>query len=417
MLRKVIVGALYLTLLGVFITSPALAAQVAVDQVNLRDEYEYSNNPWDIFPDGHGNLIVSDDGRIIWKINPVNGNYSLIDTAVPNLASLASARPAEGGYYFSDFDDYIGFTNLTSSTVWKIPYEVNQLDHSLDHVNIDSSGKVWFIENDSSDSKVYFLTRLNTSATVCTLTPVTGLPNLTDYGTYAYDLDYHGGYLWWFNWYAKKIVRLNPVPDGTGRYLMVSWSVPVDSTAIGGRENDFDTLGNLWIPGGASGTILRFNPATETLTIYDSPTAGRSMEGLTISNNKVWFADLNGAVGVLDPLDPGVVIRSETDLSSEYHAEYFKTFDPCSVLSGITTTNYPSQSGTLPFIDRAVTPDTTHPGWMIFPLGDEEPSGINTAQGVVLVSAPHSDFTLRKLLRFKIENGTEYQVYLPLILR
>lgn len=411
MARKITAGVLVLVLLGVIIPSPASAAQISVDQVNLKDIYDFSENPWEIIPDGLGNLIISDDAGIIWKVNPVNGNYSLIDTAI---VGLASARPAEGGYYFSDYQNMIGFENLNDIYLWEIPLEdENQIDHAIGRLNIDSSGAIWFIEYETSDSKIYKLTRNGSKATVCTLIPVSGS---SDYGTYAYDLDFYSGYFWWFNYYEERIVRLNSMPNISGEYLMEYWDVPEGSTVVGGRENAFDSAGNFWISGGGSGTLLLFDPVTKILTTYtvpgpDSP----SIEGVTINGSQVWYGDMYGSVGILNS---AVVTGESINLTSASGSFYLNGVSSCEELAATMVDVYGTQSGTLGFADRSVVPDTSHPGWINFPLSENDLlSGINTAQGVVLVSAPNDLPAYRKLIRFTPENADDFKVFLPLIVR
>lgn len=410
MARKISAGVLVLVLMGLIISSPALAAQISVDQVNLKDVYDFSENPWEIIPDGMGGLVVSDDGGVIWQVNPNTGSYSLVDTAI---VGLASARPAEGGYYFSDYQNTIGFTDQNDIYLWEIPPEDEyQIDHAIGRLNLDSSGAVWFIENETSDSKIYKFNRSGSSAEVCTLIPLIGSP---DYGTYAYDLDYHDGYLWWFNYFEERIVRLNTVPNASEEYLMEYWDVPEGTTWVGGRENAFDSAGKFWVSGGGEGKLLRFDPVTKILTTYTVPGPGSpSIEGLTIVGSQVWYADMYGSVGILDP----AVVTGISTGPLPYGSMFLSGASSCATLPAVMDDVYATQSGTLGFADRSVTPDTSHPGWVIFPLSENDLlSGINTAQRVVLISAPNDIQVDRKLIRFTSDITYDFEVFLPLIVR
>ena len=399
---------LIMVLLASLVINPVKAAQISIDQVNLHDTYPYSNHPVEINQDAIGNFIASDDAGVIWKINPVSGSYTLYDTAI---LGLSDATSADAGYYFTDFLDGIAFTDLLNTFRWIVPLEdQGQTNHSFGPIELDSVGGVWAIEYDFSDSKIYKINRNGTNASVCTLIRSTGGP---DYGTYAYDLDYYGGFLWWYNWFDESITRLNLSPVN-GVYSLESWRISSSNASIEGRGNEFDSSGNFWISGGPEGTLFSFNPVSEELTTYTVP-GDPSIEGVAILGSQVWYADLFGSAGILFP---AIAPKVTTDLSLAYHLDSLVFSNPCNIISGIVTENFASTSGTLPFTPRAVTENNSNLGWTIFPLSiDEVLSGIGAAQGVVLMSETNVAGSSGQLIRFIPPPPIEFKVFLPLIKR
>ena len=419
MARRLLAVVLLMALLGGVISGPARAAEITVDQVNLRGTYQYSASPWEINPDSLGNLIVSDSGGVIWKINPLSGAYTLYDTAIPNLSD---AHPVSGGYWFTDYLNGVAFTDLTDSYYW-IFQEVGMdpSDYSFGALELDPAGNVWIVEYFGASSRLYKANKNNeNTATICPLVKAVGDPY---YGTYAYDMVEYGGFLWFYNYFTDRIVKFNPVADGNQEYTLEHWATEVEGE-IEGRTIEFDANGNLWISGGGAGTILRFNPATKDLDTYSAPLRDYfpggdlevpSIEGVTVVGNRIWYADLWGSVGELDP----AASHTSTNLTTNTNSIKLKLSSTCAPLTAIKTGNYPSQSGTLPFVNQPVTLDTTTPGWAVYVLTTSDVlSGINNAQGVVLVSEPNeSSPQLSKLLRFKPSTAPEFKVFLPLIIR
>ncbi|HWR67167.1 MAG TPA: hypothetical protein VN364_13700 [Bellilinea sp.] len=222
-------------------------------------------------------------------------------------------------------------------------------------------------------------------------------------------------YLWWFNWSDDQIIRMNTTPDALGKFTMEYWDTGIAIGAIEGRVIDFDQAGNLWIPGGGAGKIYQFNPTAEVLRTFSIP-GTTSIEGVTDFGWTIWYADSKGSVGILNPLAAPSVT---SDLALNHHSDKLVISLPCDIEEAVETNNESSLSGTIDFTDRSITPDTTHPGLSILPLdSDDALTGINTAQGVVMVSnqkgpEPHTG----QLIRFIPPPQIEYKVFLPLIRR
>lgn len=409
---RLLAGLLLVVLLAGVISIPVDAAEISVDYVDTKSIYSYSDVPLDINPDGNGNLIISDNGYVIWKINPLSGAYTIYDVGIIPVSDAHRIPGVTEGYWFTNNVDWITYTDLVKSYTWEVPYEQGEVGQSLGQLEIISSDEVWMIEYFSPKSKLHKVTRNSNVATVCTLIPESGSP---DYGTWAYDMILRDNYLWWFNWSADRIVRMNITPDAQGKFTMEYWDTGIAIGAIEGRVLDFDQAGNIWIPGGSAGKIYQFNPTTKVLRTFSIP-GTTSIEGVTAFGWSIWYADSKGSVGILNPVAAPSV---PSDLTLNYHSEKLIILLPCSVVEAVETNNMATLSGTIDFTDLLVTPDTTHPGLTILPLDpDDALTGINSAQGVVMVSNQKGDSPhIGQLIRFIPPAPIEYKVFLPLIRR
>jgi streptogramin lyase len=415
MVRKYPLLFFHLFLITSLVIAPVQASDTTVDQVKLKSVYTYAGYPLEINPDAAGNLIVSDDGGIIWKIHPKTGEYTLYDTT---LTGLTDAHAVSGGYWFTNTNNIVAFFDSVNSYQWEFLEDgLSQADYHFGAVDLDAAGNVWIAEVISATSRLYRVTRgQNNTAIICPLIKAAGDPA---YGTYAYDMVSYAGYLWYYNHFADWIVRFNPVPDINQEFTLDFWPTGILPGSIEGRGIQFDDSGSLWISGGGSGTILRFNPATNLLDTFTVPVRDQvvpSIEGVTVNGSQIWYADLKGSVGVLDMAAPHTI----TDLSNTSGSLKLKFASPCASIPAVVVPLYTSQSGTLSFTERTVTPDTSHPGWMIYPLTtDDHLAGIKAAQEVVLVSETNISETphFGQILRFKQSAPDEYKVFLPLIRR
>ena len=413
MVRRLVSGLLLIMLLAGAISIPVDAAEITINYVNTKTISSFSDVPLDINPDGNGNLIISDNGYVIWKINPLNGAYTVYDTGI--IYPVSDAHRALGsteGYWFTNNVDKVMYTDLTKTYTWAVPYEQGEVGQSLGQLEIASSQEIWLIEYFSTKSKIHKVTRNSNVATVCTLVSASGG---LDYGTWAYDMILRDNYLWWFNWSDDLIVRMNTTPDAQGKFTMEYWDTGIAVGAIEGRVLDFDQTGNLWIPGGGAGKIFQFNPTTEDFRTYSIP-GTTTIEGVTVFGSQIVYADSEGSIGILNPLAAPSVT---SNLSLNYHSEKLVIQLPCDPLEAVQTNNEATLAGTLPFTDRTIPLNTNHPGLTILPLdSDDSLTGINTAQGVVMVSNQKGDSPhIGQLLRFIPPPPTEFKVFLPLIKR
>lgn len=411
MVRRLLSGLLLVVLLAGGVLIPVKAAEISVDYVDTKSIYDYSDVPLDINPDMGGNLIISDNGYVIWKINPLSGAYTIYDVGIYPVSDAHRVPGTLEAYWFTNNIDWITYNDLVKSYTWDVLADGGD-ERSIGQIEIGSYSDIWAIEYFSSKSKLLKVTRNSNIATICTLIPVSGNP---DYGTWAYDMILRDNYLWWFNWSDNQIVRMNTNPDAQGKFTMEYWDTGIATGHVEGRVIDFDHAGNLWIPGGGAGKIYQFNPTSEVLHTFSIP-GTTSIEGVTILGSQIWYADSKGSVGILNPL---VVPSIPSDLTLNYYSEKFEISLPCDVVEAVQTDNFPSISGIIDFTDRSVTPDTTHPGLTILPLDtDDALTGINTTQGVVMVSnqkgpEPH----VGQLIRFIPPPENEFKVFLPLIRR
>lgn len=413
MVRRLLAGLLLVVLLAGGVLIPVDAAEISADYMDTKTIYSYSDVPLDINPDGNGNLIISDNGYVIWKINPLNGTYTIYDVGINPVSDAQGVPSPTEGYWFTNNVDQISFTDLSNIFSWVIPVEAGQVGQSVGQIAIDPAGAVWAIESFSTKSKVYKITRNLKVATICRLIPNSGG---TDYGTWAYDMILRDNYLWWFNWSEDQIVRMNITQDVQGKFTMEQWDTGISMGAIEGRVIDFDQAGNLWIPGGGAGKIYQFNPTTQVLRTFSIP-GTTSIEGVTAFGWTIWYADSKGSVGILNPLAAPSV---SSDLASNYQSDQLVISLPCDGVDAIETNIFATTSGMFDLTHpQSITLDTTHPGLTIVPLApDDALTGINNAQGVIMVSnqkgpEPHTG----QLIRFIPPPVIEYKVFLPLIRR
>jgi len=408
-MRKWWMSLVIVLILTMPLVRPAIAAEITFDRASLQLKYAYSNTPIEINHDAQGNFIVSDDGGIIWVINPVNLSYHLYDTYVINLTD---ATPAEEGFYFTDNVDGIGFTNLLTKSLWFVPQEdQGQIHHSFGPIEIDAAGGVWAIEWNSTDSKIYKISRNESTLTVCALIPTTGGP---DYGTYAYELIYHNGFLWWYNSFEEEITRLNPVPVD-GAYTIEYWDLGLSNVSIEGRGLDFDAAGNFWFSGGPAASILSFNPQSEELTTYTVQTGSPSIEGVAVNGSEVWYADHRGSIG---RLSPGDAEKTTTSLAPAKHSFTVNSILDCDVLESTPEVLYATESGTLGITNPTLTSSTPNPGWTIYTMSDnDELNGIDSVPGFAFVSEKNLSENKGEIIRINLTSLPEYKVFLPLIIR
>ena len=140
MLRRLVSGLLLIMLLAGAISIPVDAAEITINYVNTKTISSFSDVPLDINPDGNGNLIISDNGYVIWKINPLNGAYTVYDTGI--IYPVSDAHRALGsteGYWFTNNVDKVMYTDLTKTYTWTVPYEQGEVGQSLGQLEIASS--------------------------------------------------------------------------------------------------------------------------------------------------------------------------------------------------------------------------------------------------------------------------------------
>ena len=145
MVRRLFSGLLLIVLLAGAISIPVDAAEITVDYVDTKPIYGFSDYPLDINSDGNGNLIISDNGYVIWKINPLSGAYTIYDVGINPVSDAHRVPGTTEGYWFTNIVDQVSFTDLVNSFSWVIPVEDGQVGQSVGQIEIDTAGAVWAI--------------------------------------------------------------------------------------------------------------------------------------------------------------------------------------------------------------------------------------------------------------------------------
>jgi len=412
----ILVSALIIT-----IVSPASAAEFVLEEADLKTSNPYSNLIH-VNLDNLNNLIVSDEYGLIWQVNPSSGGYTYYDTTIVNLTD---AHRSSNKYYFTNGVNGIGYAEPSTGKSFFWNYDVDNIAiYKFGSLAIDGQGGIWVADYLGPEispgsyiggSLYKFQTAGSSSAPTADICPLRASQG-DNYETWAYDLVFYDGFLWYYNWNDDLIYRLNPTLNAESQYELKSWATGMaDNDFIEGRVLAFDASGLLWIPGGASGTIMSFDPVSQVLSTYTVPVSPTSVEGVTVLYGKVWYADYLGSAGVLDPIqaphthsDP---LPSTTIYLPEAQCVSLGAFDQVYF--------YETKPGTLPFTERAITPTNPESGWTVIPLTpNDELNGINAAQSAVLITDTWRGDSVpsARLLRLKSEPGGN-KVYLPAILR
>jgi len=115
-------------------------------------------------------------------------------------------------------------------------------------------------------------------------------------GLFATDLAVHGGLLWALDWRSPSKDSLFSIDPATGR--LVKYDTGRDVQMFANLVSDGALF--WWAEDKLNSAVVRFNPATGQMTVFNLPT-GTYPRNLSLRGGKVWFTDKTGKYGWLDP--------------------------------------------------------------------------------------------------------------------
>jgi streptogramin lyase len=407
---------------------PVLVALAAVVALALAAEESGRTFPlaqggasYEVTADAHGDLWVSDYGASqIWGIDPVTGVYTAVHVS-PHQPASAQIGP-DGALWWRDVSAG-GSNDLarwmpgeTAATVWTL--DGDGFGFGL---TFDDAGRVWASDNYSPT--VY---RLEPDiGRLCTYT----LP----YGASDYVL-YSQSELWLGDAWEGLIVRLDPANGETTAWFIedVDEVTPEPRGLVAGEQ------GEIWWTDPALNQIGRLAPQTNTITVYEVPTATitstpsvgprlrhtsdrqplspsqfsfSAPEMLVLLDGLVWFSDsVANRFGSLNPaVAPG---QSSVASSTDYPAVLPQCQDDPPVAS-LAVTVITGQQGVWLAQQYAVQMDSD--GWTIYHgLPGGSPYGVAVARGGVYLT-DRANNVMITLQEFPEQDLQE--LYLPLIIR
>ncbi len=187
-------------------------------------------------------------------------------------------------------------------TTWDLSLWQNRT-YSLAGTAIDSSGRVWFSEYDSTSPR-------DPNQQLFRFTPNTSQPNtgelcgysLPGSGDHSYYVLAAGGFIWLGDWVQGRIVQFDTSPTHLGATY---W----DAADVGEpRGLAIDASSNIWWADELGLKIRRLNLSganTNKITTYTPPNSG-APSMVVAEGGRIWYTaqdtdTQNGFVGILDP--------------------------------------------------------------------------------------------------------------------
>ncbi len=236
---------------------------------------------WELNRDTSGVLYISDyQLPAVITVNPTTGSYTRysFDPYTTPFLTPGDAKPdASGAIWWSDY--YSSFGRINPSTNQVTYWDLSGLFLKPGGFAFDSSGRVWFTQPGQTR-----LLRFNpTSNELCQFEVGGG-------GNY---LIAYGGQLWIGDSYARRILRFDPATNQLGR-----WVLPWGSAKPEGLAFDGDS--RLWWADRGLGRLGRLSPNTNEAVTYGL-TAGAQPLAAVPGIEVIWYTDLNGYIGFVDP--------------------------------------------------------------------------------------------------------------------
>lgn len=337
-------------------------------------------------PTAAGQLLLSDHAAgEIRVVDPDTAAY----TRYYALGSPSDAHAdAAGNLWWADEANQLVKIDVAAKTQtrWSLgePGSVN-----LWGVDLDGEGNVWVVDWFSSTG---FLYRLDPSTTtLCRY----GIPG----GTVSTYVLYDAPYVWWLNWSANRLARLDPT---TAPAVLDTWNLGYNASF--GRALVADVAGRLWWGDPNAHALLRFDPLTEELASY-SPPVGTGPEHVFLKDGKVWYTE--GSTGTFGWMDPALASGQTAALTRETQ----ELAPECSNLGPGTTFQVSSDVGSISFAQNNMDLLIDNGAWRIYQL----PSG---ASPYALAHSSGrwwlSDIGRRMLLRIQPRGNA---VFLPFVTR
>lgn len=236
---------------------------------------------WELNRDSAGTLYIS-DYRLpaIVVVNPTNGAYTrhTFSLSAAFVVSPSDAKPdASGNIWWSDYFSAFGRLNPNTSQV--TTWDLAALSLAPAGLAFDSSGRVWLTQRQNTR-----LLRFNPSNNeLCRF----------DVGGGGDYIIAYGGWLWVGDSQARRILRFDPATN------QLRWWALGGSAFPKGLAFDGDGL-LWWADAQVPGRLGRLNPNTNQAVTYALP-GGAQPVAVTPGVEVVWYTDLSGTVGFVDP--------------------------------------------------------------------------------------------------------------------
>jgi streptogramin lyase len=305
---------------------------------------------------------------------------------------------ASGKLWWSDLTNKLGYFNTAANpltlSVWTLPDDAFENPTNTGPLLL-LGGDVWLANWNQPN---FGLFRFSPGAN----------PNFCHYavsgGSYATDLVVQGDKLWWLSWQSETVDSLlSLAPESGIDRQLVRYSLGVDTGTAAGMAVDGNYL--WWAEDKLNGAVARFDTTTGKLKRYPLP-AGAQPVNVVVAGGAVWYADVSGAVGRIDPLAAAAMETTPT-------ASAPLTVTPeCQQLTDPTPRNEMLEPGILTWSDSSTTSSVPAAGLEVvaMPSGAEPVRIAAAAEKLWIINA-----TGDQLLRMDLRN--EQKIFLPMLTR
>ncbi len=378
--KKVIIQFIFMFFL-LLIPFSVEAATIFLDEINLSDYGTAAG----VYHDGIGNVLVVDDSNELWVINPLTSEYSKYFVGGLNLADLTITP--DGKVWWTDNAINFGSLDLSTNQVQQSSIDTSQFTDPPQPLNIGPitqlSSSIWLASWAVTNYGLFRVEGTN----ICLFKFPGGL--------YASDIIGSEGLIWGIDWYHDRLFKFNPGSNSliffeTNRYF--------------GQLSNLQVEGDLiwWEEDIVNGRVVSFDTSTETMISYSLP-SGSHPRNLIIDDGIIWFSDVVGGFG---KLDPGIAV-GEIESISKINAGVITP--TCSTLS-FSSYSSPPVTGAFDWgkQESALTSPQVGLDFYSLPTGSES-YGVGVANNSVWVS----DRGRQKLIRMQLD--VDYKIFLPLL--
>ncbi|PKO06777.1 MAG: hypothetical protein CVU41_05440 [Chloroflexi bacterium HGW-Chloroflexi-3] len=375
------------------ITFPAAAEVFQIQETSL---YEFGH-VGSIHISPEGKLLVVDDENELWVINPQTGSYlDYISFGYENLADITFAS----GQQLWWTNNVRGFGNFDLNTDQMQDWSVDLTNFPLDLQLGTIASFQNYIWLPTWYGETYGLFQFNPISSEICLYHFTG-------GLYAADIAVMNDQIWILDWRDKTLDSLfafNPIDGNLIKYALSRNIGELAFLFVDGNEL-------WWAEDKMDGAVVRFVPGSSemNMTVYSLPT-GTHPRNLYVDQGIVWYSDIKGTVGQLDPEKaPGL----STTISGINLGNLDS--DPCIVLDDWGAYSLtPEPEGIFSWQINDIEMNLIKPGLHVFNLPENSAAyGIAVSNNYAWIS----DAGRQKLIRFALaeEAGTYITVIKQII--
>ena len=345
---------------------------------------------FEVNTDAAGKLFISDyDAGEIWQLEPTTSTY----TRYLGLPYPSDARPDHmGNIWWTDWDKTLGEINVLTGTATTWVIEPDQLPQTLGGLAIDEAGRVWIATHSYYSTEVGLYRFDPQTDELCKYA--------WEGGSASYYIVYDAGQVWLGDEYWRRIIRFDPaVAQDQVRW----WSLAAGASPTGLA---LDAAGHLWWADFGANALVRLDPDSNLVTTY-TLTPGSYPEMLIFDEGRAWYTTTSGSVGALDPaVASGTVVPAATGSLTSTSAS-------CRSMGTGATTTVSTAHGTLAWgASSELAPVVDAGGWTIYQLPDgADLYGIARSSGSLWVA----DNGRQKLVR--LGDWEPLRVFLPFVVR